>query len=289
MKNFFSASLVWIFSIIALLLVQFVGMIVLIFSPVLLHTIIQFGIMIMVQVANVLVVFIVCKKRKFHSTYLLKRPNGVVILKSIALGVLTFIGMYLVSQYVFVLLSYLGARAGFLDVSGWYIIPAIITTVIYAPIGEEVVFRGAIVYGLKDVNKVLAVLLSALLFALMHMSPMQTFYQFVLGCMLAVLVLRGKNVLYTVVAHGVSNIMALVSAFLPLQDIPLFHPTTIVIASILLEVCLVGVFFILKSINECEPEEMLEESTKKDEGIFGIVAFALGMIVCGVVWFSAFV
>lgn len=62
----------------------------------------------------------------------------------------------------------------------------VIATVILAPVCEEIVFRGALFGGLlKRMKPVFAILLSGACFALMHMNPEQTVFQFILGCISA--------------------------------------------------------------------------------------------------------
>ena len=288
MKKFYSSSTVLILSIISLVFISVIGSVVVLFIPTAFHTPFRFLIMALVQVANVLIVVKVRKHFKFVSPYMPKRPTAKTSVKSVALGVLTFVGMYLISQYVFVFFEYLGAKSSYLDISGWYIIPAIIVTVIFAPIGEEAVFRCSLTFGLDNGKRGFAIVISALFFALMHISPLQTFYQFFLGVMLAVLIERTSNVIYPIIAHASSNLAVIILSCFPTFNIPLFNPLTVILSILVLALCFMLVFIIVRSIpkESVISVEVTKESTS--EKVLGIVYCILVVMVCLVFWISAF-
>lgn len=289
MKKFFSSSVVLILSITSLVFISLVGSVVLLFIPATFHTTFRFLIMALVQVANVFIVVKIRKLYKFVSPYMPKRPTVKTCIKSVALGVITFVGMYLISQYVFVFFEHLGAKPSYLDISGWYIIPAIIITVILAPIGEEAVFRCSLTFGLDNGKRGFAIVMSALFFALMHMSPLQSFYQFFLGVMLAVLIERTSNVIYPIIAHASSNLVVIILSCFPTPSIPLFNPLTIILAVLVLALCFMLVFIIVRSIPKTEKvisEEVTKEST--GEKVISVSCCALAVMVCLVFWISAF-
>ena len=79
-----------------------------------------------------------------------------------------------------------------------------------APIGEELIFRGALLSGLRSKYGIVAsVLLSGLAFMLMHMNPAQTVYQFLLGCVCAFTALAAGSVLPAMLVHAFSNMFAI--------------------------------------------------------------------------------
>ncbi|MBO5223625.1 MAG: CPBP family intramembrane metalloprotease [Clostridia bacterium] len=290
MKKFFSSSIIWIFAVIGNLVVQFIGAMALVTSPKSMHVIVQYAIMALVQAVNVFIVLTVRKKRDFVSPYTFRRPDVTVAIKSTVLGIVTFVGMYLISQYVFEFLVNIGVKSAPLDISGWYIVPALITTVIFAPVGEEAVFRCSITYGLKNGKTAVAVIVSALAFTLMHMSPMQTVYQFVLGVMLAVLIIRSQNVVYPIIAHATSNLVVVLLSLVPLPAVPLYKPLTVVVTVLVFVLCVMIAFVILKSIKPKEESVDVKEDSVQDgtEKIFGIVAYVAGALICFAVWVTAF-
>ncbi len=79
---------------------------------------------------------------------------------------------------------------------------------------EESVFRGIIFKGLLQKNKVLAVILSAVCFSLMHMSLQQTIYPLLLGTTFALIVLITGNLKGSVIAHFVNNSIVVISQYI---------------------------------------------------------------------------
>lgn len=92
----------------------------------------------------------------------------------------------------------------------------IILTVILAPIAEELIFRSALISGLRrKLGFVPCVLLNGVMFSLMHMNPAQTVYQFGLGCSLAALAMSTGSVIPCMICHASSNLAACVMEFFP--------------------------------------------------------------------------
>ena len=81
---------------------------------------------------------------------------------------------------------------------------------ILAPLAEEIVFRGAIAGRLAQVTKSrwTAVIVSALLFALVHGNPVQMPHAFVIGVFLGWLFLRTGSIIPGVVFHWMNNTIA---------------------------------------------------------------------------------
>ena len=78
--------------------------------------------------------------------------------------------------------------------------------VVVAPVTEEVLFRGLILRGfLANYSKRRAILLSALLFAVMHTNPWQFIATFVAGVLLAWLLIETGSLLPCLFAHAVAN------------------------------------------------------------------------------------
>jgi membrane protease YdiL (CAAX protease family) len=79
-----------------------------------------------------------------------------------------------------------------------------------APLVEEVIFRGALLSGLRTrYGAKTAVLMSAAAFMIMHMNPEQTAYQFLFGIVLGAVALRTGSIAAPVVMHSFSNLFAL--------------------------------------------------------------------------------
>ena len=78
--------------------------------------------------------------------------------------------------------------------------------VVVAPVTEEVLFRGLILRGfLANYSKRRAILLTALLFAVMHTNPWQFISAFVAGVLLAWLLIETGSLLPCLFAHAIAN------------------------------------------------------------------------------------
>lgn len=90
--------------------------------------------------------------------------------------------------------------------------------VVVAPVTEEVLFRGLILRGfLRNYSRRSAILLSALLFAVMHTNPWQFIPAFVAGVLLAWLLIETGSLLPCLFAHAVANGTAYLAGLLPVE------------------------------------------------------------------------
>ena len=93
---------------------------------------------------------------------------------------------------------------------GWW--GAFFKVAVIAPIIEESIFRGLILQGFRrNYNSFVAVLMSALLFALFHLNPWQFPATFVLGLLLGWLVVRTDSILLAILGHSINNAMVLLT------------------------------------------------------------------------------
>ena len=84
---------------------------------------------------------------------------------------------------------------------------------LFAPLVEEVVFRGAVLRSLLDDSRIRplwAVVISALLFALIHLNPAQMPHAFLLGLLLGWVYYRTGSILPGVAVHWANNTCAYV-------------------------------------------------------------------------------
>lgn len=88
---------------------------------------------------------------------------------------------------------------------GW----AILSTVVAAPILEEVLFRGLIFESCRErFGKGGALVISALLFGLIHGVPVQMVNAFVVGLILGYVYLRTRSLVSVMIIHAVNNAIA---------------------------------------------------------------------------------
>ncbi|MBU3159384.1 CPBP family intramembrane metalloprotease [Clostridium frigoris] len=89
-------------------------------------------------------------------------------------------------------------------------IVSIIGVIIVAPIYEEIIFRGILLKGMsKKINPFIAIVVSALLFAIVHMNIPQGINAFLLGIVLGFIYLSSKSIYLSIFAHFINNMLAL--------------------------------------------------------------------------------
>jgi membrane protease YdiL (CAAX protease family) len=86
----------------------------------------------------------------------------------------------------------------------------ILSVSIVAPIYEEIIFRGILLKGMsKKINPTLAIVLSSLFFALVHMNIPQGINAFFLGLVLGFIYLKTGSIYLSIFAHFINNFLAL--------------------------------------------------------------------------------
>ncbi len=99
------------------------------------------------------------------------------------------------------------------DNIGFLLLNILVLAVLPA-IFEDLIFRGVIFCGFRSENSSrFAVIMSALLFAIMHGSLQQTFYQFVIGIILALVMLKTGNIIYPIITHMTNNVIVIISHY----------------------------------------------------------------------------
>ncbi|MFI3229499.1 MAG: type II CAAX endopeptidase family protein [Bacillota bacterium] len=91
------------------------------------------------------------------------------------------------------------------------ILLALLLIAVLPAIGEEAVFRGAFVNSIgEESGTFMAIVLSGAIFAFSHLNTAQLVHQFILGMLLAYIVIRSGNIIYAVIVHFLNNVMAIV-------------------------------------------------------------------------------
>lgn len=138
--------------------------------------------------------------------------------KYFVIGVLLVFGLLFslnsVNEYLIKLFELMGytRRKSFLpDYSGWKVLPVLIAVAVIPALAEEILFRGILLNNAEEgTGTVRAIFLSGFCFALYHGSVEQTVYQFVCGCLFALLAVRSRSVTPTVVIHFLNNALIIV-------------------------------------------------------------------------------
>lgn len=144
------------------------------------------------------------------------------------IGVLLIFGLLFslsrLNGYFIELLKLMGLQpktnAGSLpDLSGGKIVPALLVVAVLPAVMEECLFRGIILGGAEEeTGTVRAIFIVGFLFSLYHGSPEQTLYQFICGCLFALLAVRSRSVLPGVVIHFLNNALIIIFSACNLID-----------------------------------------------------------------------
>lgn len=98
-------------------------------------------------------------------------------------------------------------------------VPAFFTAVIFAPVLEELIFRGIVLEGfLKNYSPVKAIIWTNVLFGLAHLNPWQFIGAFLMGILISWVYYKTRNLVLPVAMHMLSNLISYL--FLYLSDVP---------------------------------------------------------------------
>ncbi|MBQ7227514.1 MAG: CPBP family intramembrane metalloprotease [Clostridia bacterium] len=187
-----------------------------------------------------------------------------------------------------------------------------VRVILIAPVCEETLLRGSLLSSLGVTCKMseraripFMVITCGLLFALLHMNPLQTVYQFLFGCALAYITIRFGNIIIAIVAHAVNNAIGFIlsipvidggitawmnSVFAEWWGVMLWIVVGIVLAIV--------AFFILRFIGRkfggLSPVSPTNEAVKEGEfvqaddgGTYGGVIIAgVGAVICLIMWIA---
>ena len=91
---------------------------------------------------------------------------------------------------------------------------------ILAPIIEEILMRGYLLNGLSaSYGSMIALLVSSLLFALLHFNMVQTLSAFICGIVLGLLYLHTDSVFCCILTHAGYNLISYITTILPLYSV----------------------------------------------------------------------
>lgn len=168
-----------------------------------------------------LLVFLICNrknKKEFLVASRIKfKPNIWIILGTVVASLVLFFGSTNSSEMFTQLFSTFAKAVPELAVPlgsfGQFLLSVLLLALLPA-VCEELLFRGLIFQGLKSKFKAIwAIVLSAALFSLMHMSIYQTLHQFVLGVVLATLTYFTGTIAYSIIFHFVNNFIVIFLAY----------------------------------------------------------------------------
>lgn len=136
---------------------------------------------------------------------------------AICIGIIALFGFNnLITSFdaLFKLLGHTSASMPLPLNNGWWLCLNIFLLAVLPAIFEELLFRGIILNGLRQYGKWTAIIVSALLFALIHGNIDQLVYPFLLGLIFAIIADRTSSTVPTIFAHFVNNCTVIVINYL---------------------------------------------------------------------------
>ncbi len=142
-----------------------------------------------------------------------------------------------------------------------------LSSVLLAAVAEEMLFRGVVMDALEGFSLKVRVLLSAILFSLMHCSFLQMPYAFAAGVVISLFFVRTGSLIYAAALHFASNLLTYVFALLRVvADEKTVNAVTNVVFLILVLLAVTGtIYFILRARNN---EKTVRESQLKLKNFF---------------------
>lgn len=210
---------VYLIAILADLIIQLAGGFVLLALPGGASVTVQLTLMIVVQLGFFLPVVLYARGKRAALCYRVKRLGAATAALCPLVAALCVVGFVIPADAFSRLMERIGFTAAALEPNGALEMTLfVLDTLLFAPIAEELVFRGALLGSLtKRFSPLAAIALDGLAFSLMHMNPAQTVYQFFLGCACAYVVMCSRSVLASMLVHCSSNAVALVLSFVPAE------------------------------------------------------------------------
>lgn len=154
--------------------------------------------------------FLKVTPRKVFKDCNYEKINVQTVLISIVLGVLCFFINIAVSSLFNGILSFTGYRflygiAGESDYSIGNFFLQLFLVAFLPAVGEEFLHRGVVLQGIKHMGFKKAIVISSLLFGLIHFNIQQVSYAFVIGLVLGLVAVVSKNILPAMIIHFVNN------------------------------------------------------------------------------------
>ena len=151
----------------------------------------------------------VMKSCNFH------RCNFVVVLISIGIGILSFFINIAVSSLFNGILSFTGydfnkfpssSSASSMTIGNFFI--DVLIVAVLPAFCEEFLHRGVVLQGIKHAGYKKAIVISSMLFALLHFNIRQVSYAFVIGLILGLISVVAKNIWPAIIVHFVNNFIS---------------------------------------------------------------------------------
>lgn len=234
----------------------------------------------------VFLVNIICGKKDKQNYFELLIPSKEIKLKYVIATILITIGFLFglseVNNWFVSFLESLGLSVSETVLPDFSVINFIVVVIfvcILPAIMEEILFRGIILRGFKGFKPIIAIAMTGFLFSLFHMNPAQTVYQFLVGSLYALIVLKTGNVWFTIISHFVNNLFIILNNYffnITFEGVSLYIVTIVGLVSLV-----AGVLLLIFD----KKWESSRDSTKKDFLAF-LLSASIGIGICIIMWIA---
>ncbi len=169
------------------------------------------------------------------------------------------------------------------SMDGFGFVGVFIVVAVFAPILEEILFRGVILDGLQaGFSAIFAALICGAVFSLYHQNPVQTVYQFCCGVAYALLAVRAKSVLPTMLAHFLNNAYILILYKCGVTSFPTGVFIPLMITSGLCLIATLVYLFVFDKKRHVTGDTATDKEERKRFFLFASV----GLVVCTITWIA---
>ncbi len=149
-------------------------------------------------------------KKDVLEGYKFKKISKKAVFISVLIGIVVyFLNSYIASFFVFILSLFGFSSSSVVSIPTvypvWLLLINIIFTAVLPAFCEETVHRGMLLSEIKKKNVVKAIIISSLLFGLLHINIYQFFYATILGALLAVITLASNSIYPAMIIHFMNN------------------------------------------------------------------------------------
>ena len=157
-------------------------------------------------------IFLKVKPKEIFKTCNFGKINFNVVLISIVLGILCFFINVAVSSLFSGIINFTGYRSsgsgGTANYETWHFFVEVFIVAVLPAFCEEFLHRGIVLQGIKHIGFKKAIVISSLLFGLLHFNIQQVSYAFVVGLILGFVAVVSKNIFPSIIIHFVNNFIS---------------------------------------------------------------------------------
>ena len=168
-----------------------------------------------------LLVFKCLSKKSFKETFSFctyKKTSWKVLASAVVLGVIVFFLNFYVSSFFQNIITGLGYKpvsnaGGGLPNTWWVLLLDLFTTAVLAGVCEETLHRGLLLHGNSNLGITKSIILSGVLFGLLHLNIMQFFYATLIGIFLGYLCVLCNSIFPCMIVHFMNNALCVIVSF----------------------------------------------------------------------------